>query len=148
MWIEPALGPLRLRKKMYGNSMIKNPSLGYPTGRKPSLDLHEQNNYSSDCPCCLSSYGFTVLWFRFLLLDTRFSGDYLYFSHFGTSSVSFPFHFDCKSGGTIDLIISLWVEPQVLVSEPKLTGTLTAQNCRYHKTKVSVLSVFSVLDQH
>ena len=32
---------------------------------------------------------------------TRFSWDYLHFSHFGTSSVPFWHHFNSKSGGTL-----------------------------------------------
>ena len=31
---------------------------------------------------------------------TRFSRGYLHFSHFGTSSVTFRYHFSSKSGGT------------------------------------------------
>ena len=47
---------------------------------------------------------------------TRFSGGYLYLSHFGTVSVSFRFHFGSISAPN-------QVEPKALVLEPKLTGT-------------------------
>ena len=47
---------------------------------------------------------------------TRFSEDYLHYSHFGTSSVAFRLHFNFKS--TLNQ-----VEPIALVLEPKLAGT-------------------------
>ena len=40
------------------------------------------------------------------------------------------------------------VEPKAMVLEPKLTGTLTAQNFRYQNTEVAVLSVLLVLAQN
>ena len=46
------------------------------------------------------------------------------------------------------ILVQNQAKPKVLVFEPKLTGTLTAQNCRYQSTKVSVHSVFPVLAQH
>ena len=39
----------------------------------------------------------TVPLYRFLLLDTT---DYLHFSHIGTVSVPFRYHYDSKSGET------------------------------------------------
>ena len=63
----------------------------------------------------------TSVWY--LLLDisvsdfnARFSGDYLPFSHFGTSTVLFRFHFGFISTPN-------QVEPKALVLQPKLTGT-------------------------
>ena len=86
---------------------------------------------------CRSMVPVPVPRFRFLLLDTRFSGVIgislsllLVWLHFGT------------------ILVQNQAKPKVLVFEPKLTGTLTAQNCRYQSTKVSVHSVFPVLAQH
>ena len=75
--------------------------------------------------------------FRFLLLDTSFSG----VIGISPSLLLVWFHF-----GTIS--VQNQAKPKVLVFEPKLTRTLTAQNCRYQSTKVSVHSVFPVLAQH
>ena len=41
-----------------------------------------------------------VLTSRYQGFGRRFSGDYLHFSHFGTSLVPFWFHLGSKSGGT------------------------------------------------
>ena len=65
---------------------------------------------------------------RYHGLGTRFSGGYLNFSYFGTSLVLF------------------WLQIRwnlmLLVLEPRLTGTKTAQEFQNQNKKVAVLSVF------
>ena len=89
--------------------------------------------------CSLGSYGFTVavpdLWLRFLLLDTRVSGQgfsegfvFHFFSYFG---ILVWFHFTSFS-------VLNQVEPIALVLRTKLTGTLSTQNIQ-----VSILSVLA-----
>ena len=50
-----------------------------------------------------------------------FSGDYLHFSHFGTGSVPFWFHFSSTSAPN-------QVEPKALVLEPKIDLNLNCSN--------------------
>ena len=91
--------------------------------------------------CSLGSYDFTVavpdLWLRFLLLDTRVSGQgfsegfvFHFFSYFGIH-VLVRFHFTSIS-------VLNQVEPIALVLRTKLTGTLSTQNIQ-----VSILSVLA-----
>ena len=60
---------------------------------------------------------------------------------YGTGSIPFWYHFGSISTPN-------QVKPKALVLEPKLTGTLSAQNFRYQNKEAAVLSVFLVLDQH
>ena len=98
--------------------MIKKPSLGYSSGRKPSVYLYGQKTSVVTVLVLVLLPQFLrfhstlvpVPTARYQDFDTRFSGDYLYFSHFGTSSVSFRYHFDSKSGGTSSFAIGTLID--------------------------------------
>ena len=79
-----------------------------------------------------------------LLLNTKilvhgFQGFFKFLSFWCWFGVIFKYYF---------VSVPNQVEPEALVLEPKLTGTLTAQNFRYQNTEVAVLSVLLFLAQN